>query len=130
MNPDEKMICQTGMSSSAEPFVQLIRGTLILSQMTPDEARLLAHEVSRAADAADWLNSKPGKRAKQPQEPLKKATLTVLESMKVTGFGSRATYQLLHSGEMPHIKVGKIFYIPKYALTKWLETYQALTKEK
>jgi excisionase family DNA binding protein len=48
-------------------------------------------------------------------------TLTPKESMRFTGFGSNHTYAMLKSGEMPSIRVGKKFFIPKAALVKWLE---------
>jgi excisionase family DNA binding protein len=50
-----------------------------------------------------------------------KLTLTPRESVRITGFGVNHTYALLKSGEMPSIRVGKKFYIPKAALQKWLE---------
>jgi excisionase family DNA binding protein len=48
-------------------------------------------------------------------------TLTPRESVKLTRFGLNYTYELLKSGEMPAIRVGKRFFIPKAALLKWLE---------
>ena len=48
-------------------------------------------------------------------------TLTPRESMRVTGFGSNYTYEMLRTGRMPSIKVGKKFFIPRSALLKWLE---------
>ncbi|MGA7234656.1 MAG: helix-turn-helix domain-containing protein [Bryobacteraceae bacterium] len=48
-------------------------------------------------------------------------TLTPRETMKLTRFGLNYTYALLQQGEMPSIRVGKRFYIPKTALLKWLE---------
>jgi excisionase family DNA binding protein len=47
--------------------------------------------------------------------------LTPREAAKLTGFGLNYTYVLLHSGEMPSIKVGKKFFIPRAALLRWLE---------
>jgi excisionase family DNA binding protein len=55
----------------------------------------------------------------QVQERL---TLTPRESVKLTRFGLNHTYDLLRRGQMPAIKVGKRFFIPKAALLKWLET--------
>jgi excisionase family DNA binding protein len=49
-------------------------------------------------------------------------TLTPREAAKLTGLGVNYTYALLHSGEMPAIKAGKKFFIPKAALLKWLES--------
>jgi excisionase family DNA binding protein len=49
-------------------------------------------------------------------------TLTPRESVKLTRFGLNYTYLLLKSGEMPAIRVGKRFFIPKAALLRWLES--------
>jgi excisionase family DNA binding protein len=55
-------------------------------------------------------------------------TLTPRQSMKWTGFGQNHTYDLLQRGEMPCIKVGKRFFIPKSALLKWLESAGSLPR--
>jgi excisionase family DNA binding protein len=52
------------------------------------------------------------------KEPL---TLTPRESVKLTRFGLSHTYDMLRSGSMPSIRVGKRFFIPRSALLKWLE---------
>jgi excisionase family DNA binding protein len=49
-------------------------------------------------------------------------TLTPREAAKLTGLGMNYTYALLHSGEMPSIKAGKKYFIPRAALMRWLET--------
>jgi excisionase family DNA binding protein len=49
-------------------------------------------------------------------------TLTPQESQKITRFGTNYTYELLRRGEMPSIRVGSRFFIPKAALMKWLES--------
>jgi len=48
-------------------------------------------------------------------------TLTPRESTKITRFGVNFTYELLKSGELPGIRAGKRWFIPKAALMKWLE---------
>jgi excisionase family DNA binding protein len=48
-------------------------------------------------------------------------TVTPREAAKLTGLGMNYTYALLHAGEMPSIKAGKRFFIPRAALLKWLE---------
>jgi excisionase family DNA binding protein len=48
-------------------------------------------------------------------------TLTPLQTTKITGFGLNATYDLLRSGEMPSIKVGNKFYVPRPTLMQWLK---------
>jgi excisionase family DNA binding protein len=52
----------------------------------------------------------------------KRVTLTPRESTEITGFGLAHTYDLLRSGAMPSIRVGKQFYIPHSALLEWLRT--------
>jgi excisionase family DNA binding protein len=60
-------------------------------------------------------------RANKHAEMRERLTLTPRESVKLTRFGLNYTYELLKSGEMPSIRVGKRFFIPKSALLKWLE---------
>lgn len=50
-----------------------------------------------------------------------RATVSPKQSTRITGFGIAHTYKLLQAGAMPHIKVGKKFYIPRVALERWLE---------
>jgi excisionase family DNA binding protein len=57
------------------------------------------------------------KRPKQ-RNPL---TLTPKAAARLCGFGLNYTYALLHEGQMPSIKVGKKYFVPKSALLKWLE---------
>jgi excisionase family DNA binding protein len=63
------------------------------------------------------MSIKPNKDAAKKE----RLTLTPHESMRLTGFGQNHTYDLLKRGEMPSIRVGKKFFIPKSALLKWLE---------
>jgi excisionase family DNA binding protein len=55
-------------------------------------------------------------------EKKERLTLTPRESMRLTGFGQNHTYDLLKRGELPSIRVGKRFFIPKSALQRWLES--------
>jgi excisionase family DNA binding protein len=66
---------------------------------------------------------KGGRTARGATPPISResATLTPRESRQITRFGLNYTYALLQSGEMPAIRVGKRFFIPKAALLKWLE---------
>jgi excisionase family DNA binding protein len=66
---------------------------------------------------------KRGRRGRKPtpRSP-ESATLTPQESRKITRFGTNHTYRLLRSGEMPAIRVGNRFFIPKAALMRWLES--------
>ena len=63
------------------------------------------------------IKHRPNKHA----EIKDRLTLTPRESIKLTRFGLNHTYDLLKRGEMPAIRVGKRFFIPKSALLKWLE---------
>jgi len=49
-------------------------------------------------------------------------TLTPEESRDITGFGRSITYQMLRDGTLPHIKVGRRFFVPRSALMRWLDT--------
>lgn len=48
-------------------------------------------------------------------------TLTPKETLPITRFGLNYTHEMLKSGEMPSIRVGKRFFISRAALVKWLE---------
>jgi excisionase family DNA binding protein len=63
------------------------------------------------------IKPRPNKHADVQQ----RLTLTPRESVKLTRFGLNHTYELLKRGEMPAIRIGKRFFIPKSALLKWLE---------
>jgi excisionase family DNA binding protein len=54
----------------------------------------------------------------KPKDPL---TLSPRQAAELTGLGMNACYALLKNGEMPSIKSGKKYFIPKSALLKWLE---------
>ena len=49
-------------------------------------------------------------------------TLRPKETLAITGFSVGATYQLLESGAMPSIRVGKKYLIPKAALIEWVNS--------
>jgi len=66
------------------------------------------------------VRSHRGRQRTKKRHP-QAATLSPRESMKITGIGVTNTYRMLRSGEMPSIKVGKRFFVPKAALLKWLE---------
>lgn len=38
------------------------------------------------------------------------------------GIGYHAVYGLLKAGQIPHIKAGRRFILPRAAIRKWLET--------
>jgi excisionase family DNA binding protein len=62
------------------------------------------------------------KRGRRPTPvTLESATLTPKESLKITRFGANYTYRMLRSGQMPAIKVGSRFFIPRSALMRWLD---------
>ena len=63
--------------------------------------------------------------AKRPRSNLplsERITLTPRETMEFTGFGVDRTYKLLNDGIMPSMRIGRLFYVPRVALIKWLES--------
>jgi excisionase family DNA binding protein len=64
-----------------------------------------------------------GRVGKRPTPPISEesATLTPLETRRITRFGVSRTYQLLRDGLMPSIKIGSRYFIPKSALLRWLD---------
>ena len=51
--PDNIIWHQSGINLKGEPFVQLLRGTQVVGQMTPQEARDHAQAIIEAAEAAE-----------------------------------------------------------------------------
>ena len=51
--PDDILWHQSGVNKAGEPFVQLLQGTTIVGQMSPQEAREHAHAILEAAEASE-----------------------------------------------------------------------------
>jgi len=47
-------------------------------------------------------------------------TFTVIETAKYLGIGRNKMYELVGTGVVPYIKLGKQIRIPKVALEQWL----------
>ncbi len=57
-----------------------------------------------------------------------KFTYNVDEVRKKLGVSRHTVYEALRCGQIPHIKLGRRFIIPKFAFDRWLEN-QTSTKE-
>jgi hypothetical protein len=53
IDPNDVLWHQSGVNAHGEPFVQLLRGTAIVGQMSAAEARDHAHAMLEAAEAAE-----------------------------------------------------------------------------
>ena len=53
-----------------------------------------------------------------PDNPL----LTVTEVAERMRLSPNKVYELLHAGQIPHIRPGRKFLIPTQALERWIET--------
>lgn len=53
---------------------------------------------------------------------MERLTLRPKETLALTGLSVKATYELLHAGKMPAIKVGDKYLIPKQALIEWINS--------
>lgn len=51
---------------------------------------------------------------------MEKATLSVEETAKYLGIGRNKAYELVGSGMIPHLKLGKQLRIPKISLEAWI----------
>jgi excisionase family DNA binding protein len=49
-----------------------------------------------------------------------KVTYTAVEVEKILGLSRNSVYEGLHSGQIPCVKVGRRFLIPKAAVDRWL----------
>jgi hypothetical protein len=51
--PDDVLWHQSGVNAKGEPLVQLIRGTDVIAQMSPEQARDHARSITEAAEASE-----------------------------------------------------------------------------
>jgi hypothetical protein len=51
--PDDVLRHQSGVNRKGEPFVQLLRGTTVIAQMDPEQARDHARAITEAAEASE-----------------------------------------------------------------------------
>ena len=56
-------------------------------------------------------------------EPAKQRFLTVAEVAEQMRVSNMTVYRILHSGELPAIRVGRSFRVPAEALESYLSTY-------
>ena len=54
--------------------------------------------------------------------------LTIKEVSEQTGIGRWRLYELLASGDLPHLRIGKTFRVPEDALVKWIEQQTSATR--
>ena len=71
------------------------------------------------------MNTKTTRREDAASEPRggdapERATFSIKEGAKILGVGRNQVYAAVHNGELPSIKVGKRFLIPRAALEKLL----------
>jgi hypothetical protein len=53
IDPNDVLWHQSGVNPAGEPFVQLLRGTEVICQMSPEQARDHGHATIEAAEAAE-----------------------------------------------------------------------------
>ena len=46
---------------------------------------------------------------------------SVRETAKILGIGERQAYEGIHRGEIPHLKIGKRFWVPRWFFTRLRE---------
>ncbi len=56
-----------------------------------------------------------------------KLFLTVEEVSRSLSIGRTKTYQLIHSGQIPVVRVGRIIRVPTTALQEWAQSQTNLT---
>ena len=65
-----------------------------------------------------WLRKRWGMSSEQPRARF----LTVAEVAAVMRVSKMTVYRLVHSGEMPAVRVGRSFRVPQEALEQYLGT--------
>jgi len=56
--------------------------------------------------------------------------LTVKELSAYLKRSPSATYELIHTGEIPHLRIGRAIRVPKSEVEKWLSGLVAVSKKK
>jgi excisionase family DNA binding protein len=57
----------------------------------------------------------------QPDEPGRSAALlTVEEAARLLRIGRNTCYDLIHQGQIPHIRLGRIIRVPRFGLESWI----------
>jgi excisionase family DNA binding protein len=51
-----------------------------------------------------------------------RATLKIPEAAKIAGVGTRAIYNGVADGKIPHLKFGRNILIPRSAFMRWLDS--------
>jgi len=64
--------------------------------------------------------------SEQREQPGRTRFLTVLEVAEVMRVSKMTVYRLLHSGELPGVRVGRSFRVPQDALDHYLATSPAV----
>ncbi|KQR17066.1 helix-turn-helix domain-containing protein [Cellulomonas sp. Leaf334] len=64
--------------------------------------------------------------SEQRDQPGRTRFLTVLEVAEVMRVSKMTVYRLLHSGELPGVRVGRSFRVPQDALDHYLATSPAV----
>jgi excisionase family DNA binding protein len=58
---------------------------------------------------------------------MEKLTITVEEASRALGIGKNGAYEAVRRGEIPSIKIGRRFLVPRHALEKMLASAEAKT---
>lgn len=87
---------------------------------TPDEQQAL-----HAANSTYTLAETSPRMIQQPLHNPKslKLLLTVKEVQEALGLGRNNTYDLIRSGKLKSIRVGKLIKVPRAALEEYLNSY-------
>lgn len=59
---------------------------------------------------------------------MERVTMTVSEFAKYLGIGLNNAYEIINSGEIPHLKIGRKFKIPKKGIDEWIEKMSSIKK--
>ncbi len=59
---------------------------------------------------------------------MERVTMTVSEFAKYLGIGLNKAYEIINSGEIPHLKIGRKFKIPKKGIDEWIEKMSSIKK--
>ena len=87
-------------------------------------ARAIAEEIStkeKSLHRRDSNSSHLESTNDAAGEQQKRLVMSVSEVAKLFGLSRSATYQVVHSGQIPSIRIGSRIFVPRVALSRFLD---------
>ncbi len=90
-------------------------------------ACIIWEQARKAVAKEDDLKRREQSRVVTPSidpEEMKKLLLKPAEVAKMISVSRNVMYEMLHTGEIPSLRIGKSIRVPKKALLEWIDAHQ------